>query len=74
MEFLLAVILPIAILAGSLVAIRVVRNKQRNRELESLAPTADEEVRIPSRAGTDGASVKHDAEQVEEERTPPPPI
>jgi hypothetical protein len=65
-EFLLAVILPIAILAGCLVAIRVVRNKQRNGEIGNMAPIAYGELMIPGHDPADGVSVEHHVEQVDD--------
>ena len=64
----MAVILPIVILAGCLVAIRVVRNKQRSRALGNMAPNTDGELMIPGHDPTRGASVEHHVERVDADR------
>ncbi|WP_157101310.1 hypothetical protein [Nocardia shimofusensis] len=65
MEILLAVLLPIAILAGCLVVIRVVRQKQRRGALGDQAPITHGDSVIPAEDPAQGVSVEHHAEQVD---------
>lgn len=65
MEFLLAVILPIAILAGCLVVIRIVRDRQRRGALGNAAPDLPGESTIPGHEPTPVASAERGGEQVD---------
>ncbi|HLS76937.1 MAG TPA: hypothetical protein VK083_09130 [Nocardia sp.] len=64
MEFVLAVMLPIVILAGCLVAIRFVRSKQRDGELGSVAPVADGEPTRPAHGRGEAVPAGPDVERV----------
>jgi len=63
-EFVLAVMLPIVILAGCLVAIRFVRSKQRDGELGSVAPVADGEPTRPAHGRGEAVPAGPDVERV----------
>ncbi|MBF6357198.1 hypothetical protein IU449_22075 [Nocardia higoensis] len=64
MEILLAVLLPIVILASCLVVIRVVRQKQRSGALGNMAPTTNGDSVIPVDDSAQDVSVEHHVDAV----------